>query len=727
MSLTAAKEKAFKDRYNNIFDNIAVDGVEYKYYRSEIDTWIHWKKRIQNSQEPIKLYDYVNIGHIDHYKCDNCGNIKYFFNDVNKRTKEHKNDTIDPPDKCSCGGKYAKYTHESLHSFLQKAKFYSADIMATHVFKNDPKSWDGLSYKDLEEKTAESLPELQKLVDNSKEHVCLDTLKTIVENGFGKGFILKIITLESSYEASSFENDLKFCFLMYYKEEHIEKLYNEFGLTGATSVVEKSYQVMSKCYEILGIRNNDRNWKSQIAINMTLNDLIPDKGFSFNASELLNKTNSDLSVINDVKGKLIFAGSAVGEDNYKSITQVFIDTLKLIFQYHKDIFQENLGELLFSDKNDPRFNDSSNPRDIVVDGETYYFDMRSNSAQKFRDLRDFIKGYIDSNRIDRTELEEYVFSFSEDKKKANAQTSSKKQRNNETIKIICETLEKKRNLILYGPPGTGKTTAAKICAELLAEKNYKIVQFHPAYNYNDFVETINVVNGIGYKPQIFKNFANEANNAVKKAKDSSKIPKFVLIIDEINRANVADVFGELLYGLENRNSEVTTSVSASALSVPDNLYIIGTMNTADRSLQNLDYAVRRRFAFIKFESRMPEPDKKKDRDLNYYKVKGSDSYFLKDLFSIVKRDVECSCARGVIAEDIMPGTSYFLVNNESNGISKEHAKYKINYELIPLLKEYAKDGLFTKMNTLDEENNTLVEMIINSNYQQKLLEIIDSY
>lgn len=112
----------------------------------------------------------------------------------------------------------------------------------------------------------------------------------------------------------------------------------------------------------------------------------------------------------------------------------------------------------------------------------------------------------------------------------------------------------------------------KIC-----EKQIQIVQFHPSYSYNEFMETIDA-RGVN-KDGVFKKIASDARN------DPDK--KYVLIIDEINRANVSEILGELLYGIEYRGQEITTGISNDDFSVPENLYIIGTMNTADRSLQAL--------------------------------------------------------------------------------------------------------------------------------------------
>ena len=108
------------------------------------------------------------------------------------------------------------------------------------------------------------------------------------------------------------------------------------------------------------------------------------------------------------------------------------------------------------------------------------------------------------------------------------------------------------------------------------------------------------------KDGVFKKIASDARN------DPDK--KYVLIIDEINRANVSEILGELLYGIEYRGQEITTGISNDDFSVPENLYIIGTMNTADRSLQALDYAVRRRFTFKKVKAELPDPKPPKQKE-----------------------------------------------------------------------------------------------------------------
>ena len=173
-------------------------------------------------------------------------------------------------------------------------------------------------------------------------------------------------------------------------------------------------------------------------------------------------------------------------------------------------------------------------------------------------------------------------------------------------------------IILYGPPGTGKTRLARECrggtsrkrtrspAKLEGEKErFQFVQFHPSYNYEDFVRGIRMEtddNGqVAYKTEN-RVFGKMAERAL-----ANEGEPHVLVIDEINRANVSAVLGELIYGLEYRGKKVQTPYEVDGgygLTVPSNLKVIGTMNTADRTIGQIDYAVRRRFAFVHCAARL---------------------------------------------------------------------------------------------------------------------------
>lgn len=272
---------------------------------------------------------------------------------------------------------------------------------------------------------------------------------------------------------------------------------------------------------------------------------------------------------------------------------------------------------------------------------------------------------------------------------------------------LLETLKTSKQLILQGPPGTGKTREAKILAAQIigckpetdteenladteefmidaAERELKkqnprirMVQFHPSYGYEDFIAGISIdvqKNQMCAKNGILKNFAAEAENHSNE--------NYVLIIDEINRAPLASVLGELLYALEYRGKKIiiqSADPSDNELCIPNKLYIIGTMNTADRSLSSMDYALRRRFAFAQLESKQPS-----DAELN-------EMTFDSQCYEQVKKLFQSGVLiKGIDRRDIMPGQSYFIIRDE------KHMEYKRRYELAPMLTEYYKDGFFRK-------------------------------
>lgn len=193
-------------------------------------------------------------------------------------------------------------------------------------------------------------------------------------------------------------------------------------------------------------------------------------------------------------------------------------------------------------------------------------------------------------------------------------------------------LRRKKHLVFQGPPGTGKTFVAKRLAQLLiagSEGRIETLQFHPSYAYEDFVQGIRpqVKNGkVSYElmPGHFLKFCDEAR----------KRPQapFVLLIDEMNRGNLSKIFGELLFLLEYREESIPLAQGDERFSIPDNVHLLATMNTADRSIALIDHALRRRFSFVYLE-----PDYALLR--RSLEVRGFDSQQLPDVLQRVNQAI----------------------------------------------------------------------------------------
>jgi MoxR-like ATPase len=334
------------------------------------------------------------------------------------------------------------------------------------------------------------------------------------------------------------------------------------------------------------------------------------------------------------------------------------------------------------------------------------------------------------------------------------QRSGGKQSTMADVHSLKDLLRLKGQIVLTGPPGVGKTyTALRLVADMLAlpahddkapEKRqlstflkrdwtlrenpaalaqevlkndppglWGIVQFHPNYSYQDFVR------GIQAKPaggRVAFEFVNRtlgllADTATVLAEH--KVP-VLLIVDEINRGDLAQVLGELIYALEYRDEKVITPYPVNrqpALILPRNFYLVGTMNTADRSIALVDYAIRRRFAFI----HLPPSDSPL---LDYY----SDAR-LRDkavtLFKAVRAlfDPNGKLAPGYAPEDLAVGHSYFMAKDS------EELAMKFAFEVAPLLQEYHKEGILSgddltinlvgmRVNLLDKDQFDLQEKIL---------------
>ena len=351
----------------------------------------------------------------------------------------------------------------------------------------------------------------------------------------------------------------------------------------------------------------------------------------------------------------------------------------------------------------------------------YYFDDKRAVYKHCREVKWLKKGVWDANNNLPTKTLTDVTTYNSDIEGIkyaqyllnimNGNTQA--QENN----LIIKLLKYKPQIILQGPPGTGKTREAKRIAKALlglgendsleGNEQFKLIQFHPSYSYEDFVrgiiaETVDEKIKYSVKDKILGSFAQEA------LKDKDK--PYVLVIDEINRANLSAVLGELIYALEYRGEAVQSMYAIDGennLILPPNLYIIGTMNTADRSVGHIDYAIRRRFAFVNVLPNELEKDFHKElfRAVSELFISNYDEY-------ISNPDIELKRALTLSnefkSEDVWLGHSYFITKNTPIDIRWE-------YEIKPILLEYIKDGILINDIKIGEQMQKIKKIVYENN------------
>ena len=448
--------------------------------------------------------------------------------------------------------------------------------------------------------------------------------------------------------------------------------------------------------------------------------------------------------------------------------------------------------------------------------ETYYPDIKNAVKEEIAlDKETYPKSY------DNSYFREYVF---EKKYKVEFETIESNMTNQAIKPTIIDLLHYKHQIILQGPPGTGKTREAKRIAKQLLGLNdndslegneqFKLIQFHPSYSYEDFVRGIvaqpnETGGGIVYTAEnkVLAKFAEKALKAfqepikwenfrdflekekkegrevyfdegkelkynfiqnnelrylsrgnhnlagipieefcqrnlddkfdsfyknyhkwgwkfitdyfIKWANDFKRKKSYFLVIDEINRANLSTVLGELIYALEYRGESVESMYAlddtkeSRKIILPPNLYIIGTMNTADRSVGHIDYAIRRRFAFVNVLPKELEGnfDKNLFKAVSKLFIENYDEY-------INNTDTELKRAKTLSLEfkpeDVWLGQSYFIQKKYSDG-KDVPMSIRWEYEIKPILLEYIKDGILIDNIKIEEQMQEIKTLVYENN------------
>lgn len=439
---------------------------------------------------------------------------------------------------------------------------------------------------------------------------------------------------------------------------------------------------------------------------------------SFTAKELIeNKININ-NTIGLKGGKFCYVENNENEEKeYKDMSVLYtavINVLAIKYKKQRNLsdksVEKKLKEILGTNNisKSKEDNEKESNQWKKLENVSLFVDTHSDNPTKFRKLRNCFKALCD-----KKDLVSYIFIFDENNQRntANIKEEKKEDRINDTEK---NHMPFDKNIILYGPPGTGKTYytaiyAVAICdglsleevkdqsyskvlaryQELKQEERIAFVTFHQSYGYEEFIEGIKPEmkpnsSEIKYAiiPGVFKEFCDRAAKNIEKTKENQKT--YVFIIDEINRGNISKIFGELITLIEpskrkgaEEGMEALLPYSNDSFGVPKNVYIIGTMNTADRSISLMDTALRRRF---QFEEMMPNPEILSDLKADKI-VKGDLELDVAEMLKVINQRIEYLFDR-----EHTIGHAFFTILKENPSIDKLASIFKKS--VIPLLQEY---------------------------------------